>query len=48
MRGDEVTYIEIEDSEGVSYRWAMPDTEDVDAILAAIEQIAGAPDTVKI
>jgi hypothetical protein len=43
-----VTYIEIEDSDGVSYRWAVPDDENVDEVLSSISRIMGHPETVKV
>ena len=43
-----MTFIEIEDSEGTAYRWAMPDDETVDEILAAIAKLAGDPDTIRL
>lgn len=43
-----MTFIEIEDSDGTAYRWAMPDDETVDEILAAIAKVAGEPETVRV
>lgn len=47
-RSGDMTFIEIEDSEGTAYRWAMPDDETVDEILSTIAKLAGEPETVRV